>query len=143
MSLLDGLGKLPGMFNFRYERRDPGRLRPWQVDPSGLIILRDRLKGEIFDSLRDEKPMLSICNDLVEIYREVFNLGSGGAERKDPGRGRPGPARPSLDAARQVKEAAAKLGGRGIPSAWNIWYNNVPFRVPYSGYGFARLVALL
>jgi len=41
MSLLDGLGKLPGMFNFRYERRDPERLRPWQVDPSGLILLRE------------------------------------------------------------------------------------------------------
>jgi putative nucleotidyltransferase with HDIG domain len=50
----------------------------------GLLLQRDRLKGEGFDAARDERPTLSICGDLVGLYRESRDLGSPIQERAEP-----------------------------------------------------------
>jgi putative nucleotidyltransferase with HDIG domain len=40
----------------------------------GLLLQRDRLKGEPFELSRDDRPTLSVCKDLVEAYKEIRAL---------------------------------------------------------------------
>ena len=40
----------------------------------GLLLQRDRVKGERFELSRDDRPTLSVCMDLVEACKEVRSL---------------------------------------------------------------------
>jgi hypothetical protein len=44
--VVGGLSKVQNLLNIRYERMDPGRLKSWQVEPSGLRIQQGGAEAE-------------------------------------------------------------------------------------------------
>ncbi len=45
--VLGGLAKLQSLLNIRYERRDPGQLKTWRVEPGGLRVRQGDLEDFI------------------------------------------------------------------------------------------------
>ena len=100
--VVNDAGEFPELLPFGEGARRPRYLVTPLYDAGewiGLMLQRDRLKGEPFDLARDERPTLSICGDLVAIHRDMDGPGHPPREAPEPPKPEAAPAVPAPAAA--------------------------------------------